>query len=95
MEISDGDVGAMSDTVVSIDVRPVLARGEEPFTMIMEAASRVPPGGVLELTAPFEPVPLYAVLASQGFGHRTAALPEGDFLVRFVRTGTPPGAAKP
>lgn len=77
---------------VTLDVRPALARGEEPFTMIMEAAHRVPADGVLELTAPFEPVPLYAVLAQQGFGHRTTPLPAGAFLVRFTRTTITPAA---
>lgn len=72
---------------VALDVRPVLARGEEPFDMIMQAAARVEPGGTLLLTAPFEPVPLYGVLARRGFAHRTAPLEAGDFLVRFVHTG--------
>ena len=60
--------------------------------MIMEAAAGVPDAGALELTAPFEPVPLYAVLSRQGFGHVTAALPAGDVQVRFVRTGITPAA---
>lgn len=81
-----------NDVTITLDVRPVLARGEEPFAMIMEAAQRVPPGGVLELVAPFEPVPLYGVLARQGFGHRTTPLEAGAFLVRFVRTVITPGA---
>lgn len=77
---------------VALDVRPALARGEEPFTMIMEAARQVPAGDALELTAPFEPVPLYAVLARQGFGHLTTPQPAGDFTVRFVRTSITPTA---
>lgn len=77
---------------VALDVRPALARGEEPFTMIMEAAQQVPAGDALELTAPFEPVPLYAVLARQGFGHLTTPQPAGDFTVRFVRTAITPAA---
>lgn len=81
-----------NDAVVTLDVRPVLANGAEPFTMIMEAAAGVPDAGALELTAPFEPVPLYAVLSRQGFGHVTAALPAGDVQVRFVRTGITPAA---
>jgi uncharacterized protein (DUF2249 family) len=71
---------------IVLDVRPLLARGEEPFELIMEAAGRVPPGGTLELTAPFEPVPLYPVLAGRGFTYvTTIPLPQGAFLVRFLR----------
>lgn len=79
-----------ANDAIALDVRPVLARGEEPFAMIMEAAARVPAGGALELTAPFEPVPLYAVLAGRGFGHVTTPLAGGAFLVRFVQTGITP-----
>lgn len=77
---------------VTLDVRPLLARGEEPFSMIMEAAKQVPDDDALELTAPFEPVPLYDVLARQGFGHVTTPLAAGDFLVRFRRTAITPSA---
>lgn len=81
-----------NDVSIALDVRPVLARGEEPFAMIMEAAARVPAGGTLELTAPFEPVPLYAVLSGAGFGHLSTPLAGGGgaFLVRFVQTGITP-----
>ena len=49
--------------VTALDVRPLLAQGEEPYQAIMEAVAALPPDGVLELTAPFAPVPLYGVLA--------------------------------
>ena len=82
-----------ANDVIALDVRPVLARGEEPFAMIMEAAGRVPARGALELTAPFEPVPLYAVLSGRGFGHLTTPLAAGACLVRFVQTGITPATA--
>lgn len=69
---------------VRLDVRPLLADGIEPFSTIMEAVAKVPPGGTLELTAPFEPVPLYAVLAGRGFTHATERLPTGEFVVTFA-----------
>lgn len=83
---------ASDGAAIALDVRPVLARGEEPFAIIMEAAGRVPAGGALELTAPFEPVPLYGVLSGRGFGHVTTPLPGGAFRVRFVQTGITPAA---
>ncbi len=78
---------ADDDTRVALDVRPVLAAGEEPFSMIMEAASIVPVGGELEITAPFEPIPLYHVLSVRGFGHRTDVQGPDAFVVHFTNTG--------
>src|SRR5690349_1760828 len=45
-----------------LDVRPELEQGGEPFVRIMEAASSITPDETLVIVAPFEPVPLYAVL---------------------------------
>ncbi len=76
--------------VTALDVRPMLAAGQEPFDRIMEAARSVSAGKVLELTAPFDPVPLYTVLGRLGFTHATEARPDGSFLVRFTQTGITP-----
>lgn len=50
-----------------LDVRPQLARGEEPFAAIMAAADRLQPGQALRLIAPFRPAPLFGVMANRGF----------------------------
>lgn len=76
--------------VMRLDVRPVLAAGDEPFSLIMQAAGRVPDGGTLELTAPFEPVPLYAVMAQRGFVYRTEPREDGSWVVRFTRVDIAP-----
>ncbi len=68
-----------------LDVRPLLARGEEPFDAIMEAVSELEPGEDLELTAPLDPVPLYHVLGARGFSHETEPLGGGDYRVLFRR----------
>lgn len=81
-----------SAAVTTLDVRPMLAAGEEPFDAILEAARGIAPGDVLEIVAPFEPAPLYAVLGAQGFAHRTEPRPGGAFAVRFTQTGVTPGA---
>jgi len=70
---------------VKLDVRPLLASGIEPLQAIMEAAATVGPGQALELTAPFEPVPLYGVMAQQGFRHTTERRAADEFVVTFVR----------
>lgn len=72
---------------VELDVRPYQERGEEPFSAIMAAASKVPEGQVLRLRNTFEPVPLYHVLGKQGFVHQTRQLGPDDWEVLFLRTG--------
>lgn len=74
-----------SDTLL-LDVRPDLARGDEPFARIMEAAASVQQGQTLTLIAPFEPVPLYGVLGAQGFAHETQQVGAAEWVVRFVRS---------
>ena len=67
-----------------VDARPILARGDEPFAEIMEAAERVAGDEVLVVYAPFEPVPLEGVLGEQGFVHVADQLEGGDWRVTFV-----------
>ncbi len=69
--------------VTSLDVRALLAESNEPFDVIMAAVESLPPGGVLELTAPFEPVPLYKVLGGLGFVHRAFRRGPADVVVYF------------
>lgn len=67
-----------------LDVRPVLARGEEPFPAIVSAARGIPPGSAFRLIVGFEPVPLYDALAKQGFDH-WAAQRDDTWEVLFYR----------
>jgi hypothetical protein len=78
--------------VLHLDVRAMLAAGDEPFGLIMQTADRVPPGGTLELIAPFEPVPLYAVMRRRGFVRSRLARDDSSWVVRFRETGITPSA---
>jgi uncharacterized protein (DUF2249 family) len=69
--------------MATLDVRPILARGEEPFDTIMETVATLAPGESLELFAPFEPVPLFSVLGVQGFEHEAQPIGNGDYRVVF------------
>jgi len=69
--------------VTSLDVRPLLADGNEPFELIMAAVESLPLGGVLELVAPFEPVPLYRVLGGLGFAHSAFRRGPAEVVVYF------------
>lgn len=74
-------------TSSTLDVRPLLARGDEPFVPIMEAAATIQPGDTLTLIAPFEPVPLYGVLGERGFSHITQQVTPDEWIIRFTRNG--------
>ncbi len=79
-------------TRVRLDVRPVLARGEEPFTVIMQAVDQLAAGQVLALDTPFDPGPLHKVMAGKGFEHATTGIEDGHFVTEYWRPGavTPP-----
>lgn len=72
---------------VEVDARPTLRAGGEPFSEILGGMQRTPSGGVLLVRAIFEPVPLYNVLAKQGFAeHWTERLGGEDWAVYFKRS---------
>ncbi len=71
--------------MASLDVRPMMAAGQEPFTAIMETVGVLQPDEDFELLAPLEPIPLYQVLGARGFSHETENLGGGDFRVLFRR----------
>lgn len=75
----------LSQHTTTLDVRPDLERGDEPFARIMESAASIAPGGQLMLIAPFEPVPLYAVLGGQGFTHQSEQRAADEWVVTFTR----------
>ncbi len=66
-----------------LDVRPLLAEGQEPFAAIMAATDALAPGESLRLIAPFRPVPLFGVMAKRGFIASDRALGGGDWEVIF------------
>lgn len=74
---------------LTLDVRPHLARGEEPFAAIMAAADSLRSGQVLRLLVPFRPVPLFSVMTNRGFTAEERALPDGLWEVVFARAGSP------
>lgn len=84
----------MSSEIVTLDVRDDLRNGSEPFSKIMYTVGQLRAGEQLALLVPFEPVPLFAVMAKQGFTHAARQLPDGDWEVRFARqSGEKPIAA--
>lgn len=68
-----------------LDVRPTLAAGGEPYSMIMEAVNRLGPHETLVLRSPFDPTPLHRVLAGMGFSHTTRELGPDDWVTEYAR----------
>jgi uncharacterized protein (DUF2249 family) len=68
---------------VTLDVREDIQRGREPFSRIMQAVASLGVGDDLVIIAPFEPTPLYAVLAQRGFSYQAQATESGDWQICF------------
>jgi uncharacterized protein (DUF2249 family) len=90
--------GEIPAAQVHLDVREDIRRGQEPFARIMAAIKALAADQALVLRAPFEPIPLYDVLARRGFAHRTERRASEDWSVWFYRgagAGAEPTAAPP
>lgn len=71
--------------MATLDARPIIAAGEEPFDRIMATVAGLEESEELIILAPFEPVPLEGVLSSQGFTYEAVAIGNGDWQVTFRR----------
>lgn len=71
--------------MATVDARPIIAAGGEPFDTIMAAVAGLAQDEELVVLAPFEPVPLEGVLGSQGFSCEAADLGGGNWQVTFRR----------
>lgn len=76
----------------TLDVRPILANGDEPFVTILETAYPIPVSQSFLLIAPFETVPLYAVLEARGFSHQTEKISDAEWHMLFTRVAPDPNA---
>jgi uncharacterized protein (DUF2249 family) len=75
----------MSANTTTLDVREDIRAGREPFSKIMAAVAGLAAQENLLIIAPFEPAPLFQVLARQGFAHESKQSPAGDWQVLFFR----------
>lgn len=69
----------------TLDVRPILAKGVEPFSQIRESINALQPGEGLSVIAPFLPSPLIEKLGSEGFESRVERQVGGGWTVHFWR----------
>ncbi len=77
----------MSANTTTLDVREDIRAGREPFSKIMAAVAGLAAQENLLIIAPFEPAPLFHVLAKQGFAHESKQTASGDWQVLFSRHG--------
>jgi len=70
-------------TFKTLDVRPILARGGEPFTRIRASLDRLAPGERLSVIAPFLPSPLIERLGTEGFQSRVERQPGSCWITYF------------
>ena len=77
----------MSSEIVTLDVRDDINRGQEPFSKIMGMVARLRPEERFRLIAPFEPIPLFSVLAKKGYTHNSKSMESGDWEVLFTLGG--------
>lgn len=87
MGSTTGDAPPTGSGRVVLDVRPVLAKGDEPYRLIMDTVGGLVPGETLVLRTPFDPTPLHRVLAGFGFSRSTRELAPGDFETEYRRAG--------
>ncbi len=75
----------MSANTRTLDVREDIRAGREPFSKILAAIAGLAAQENLFIIAPFEPAPLFHVLAKQGFAHESKKTSAGDWQVLFTR----------
>ena len=69
----------------TLDVRPMLARGEDPLAVIRGKVDALTPGHGLTVVAPFLPAPLIELLRSEGFASSLERRADGGWSVNFWR----------
>jgi len=67
----------------SLDVRPGLARGVEPYAEIRRRIDALTPGRGVAIVAPFLPAPLIEKLKSEGFLSRVERRADGAWAAYF------------
>ena len=69
----------------TLDVRPLITRGEEPRAKILAAVAALAPGDSLALVTPFLPSPLIEKLKADGFIARPERHGDGSWQTIFLR----------
>jgi uncharacterized protein (DUF2249 family) len=76
-----------TDLIASIDVRPDLLNGTDPFSGIMSKLSEMEPGNTLLVINSFEPAPLIRILKKKGYFISVTANQPGTVFTYITKTG--------
>lgn len=71
------------DDCVRLDVRPVLAAGDDPLERILCQLDQLSAADILLIEAPFDPVPLRRMLAGRGYDNHIISLSPEHWQVYF------------
>lgn len=77
--------GNARPVVRTLDARPLIAKGEEPFPHVMAIVRATGPGEAFILITPFIPAPLIERLQSEGYSIRPSARGDGAWETHFQR----------
>ena len=69
----------------TLDIRPLIARGEEPRAKVLAAIAALAPGESLTLITPFLPSPLIERLQAEGLSARPGRCADGSWQTLFSR----------
>jgi len=69
--------------IISLDVRPIIADGKDPFGYINKTAKKITPEQILLIINDFEPIPLIEYLVDRNFIHWMKQDDEGNHLTYF------------
>ncbi len=77
----------MDNNWIELDVRPILAAGKEPCSIIMNQINALGAGQGLLLSAPFYPRPLVERLEREGWSVRAEEMGQAHWQVRIEGAG--------
>lgn len=82
--IDNKSIHMKKDKVVDLDVRPILAGGEDPFKKIMAKLKTLNDGETLRIINTFEPIPLLNILKTKGYEYETER-PENGVVHTYLQ----------
>jgi uncharacterized protein (DUF2249 family) len=75
------------NNIHELDVRPSLAKGIDPFTLIMQTIKEIPENQVLKIINTFEPIPLIKILNGKGYSSYVETINDTVFTY-FLKTNS-------
>lgn len=73
------------EQIVDLDVRPLIAAGKDPLTLILDQLKILEPGQALKIINSFEPTPLIQLLGKKGFSSYVDTIGKGHIETWFFK----------